>query len=121
MARRNEYVDWLVEQLQPLGPVRAKGMFGGWGFYLDDLFFALAADDVFYVKVDEETRARFTEEGLQPFRYPMKDGREVEMSYYTLPDPALEDPSALCQWARFGVEAALRARAAGKGKRKKTG
>ncbi len=30
MARRSEYLDWLIEQLAPLGTIPAKAMFGGY-------------------------------------------------------------------------------------------
>ncbi len=93
----------------PLGNLRAKAMFGGFGLYADELFFAIVADDVLYVKVDEHNRAKFEAQKLSAFRYSMKDGRMMSMSYYPLPESALEDSSALIQWAREGVAAALRA------------
>ncbi|MBY0445648.1 MAG: TfoX/Sxy family protein, partial [Burkholderiales bacterium] len=40
MAKRNEYIEHLLDQLAPLGLLRAKAMFGGYGFYCDEIFFA---------------------------------------------------------------------------------
>lgn len=110
MPRRSEYLDWLIEQLASLGGIRAKAMFGGFGLYCDELFFAIVADDVLFVKVDDTSRLAFEAEGLQPFTYPMKDGTVSTMSYYPLPDYALETPHELCDWARKGIAAALRAK-----------
>ena len=45
MPKRSEFVDYLVENLQSLGVVRARAMFGGFGIYLNDLMFGLVADD----------------------------------------------------------------------------
>ena len=59
---------------------------------LDEVFFAIIADDVLFVKVDDTSRSAFEVEGLQPFTYPMKDGSISTMSYYPLPDYALETP-----------------------------
>jgi len=110
MAKRSEFVQYLLEQLAPLGQLRAKAMFGGFGLYCDELFFALIADDVLYVKVDDSNRPRFTAEQLAPFCYPMKDGRVQTMSYYPLPEAALESPADLLDWAKEGIAAALRAK-----------
>lgn len=107
--RRSEYLDWLLEQLAPLGALRARFMFGGFGLYCDEIFFAIVADDVLYVKVDAANRAEFEAEGLRPFTYPMKDGSTATMSYYPLPDYALEAPDELRRWAQKGMAAALRA------------
>ena len=34
-------------------------MFGGWGFYCDDLFFAIVADDTLYLKADADSAEHF--------------------------------------------------------------
>jgi DNA transformation protein len=118
MARRSEFVDYLVEQLAPLGEVSARGMFGGWGVYCDGRMFALVADDTLYIKVDDTSRADFECENLRPFRYERRDRGEAVMDYYEPPAAAIDDRELLCAWARKGVEAAARA-AAKKPRRKK--
>ncbi|MDR3425883.1 TfoX/Sxy family protein [Silvimonas sp.] len=118
MPAKSEYLEWLVEQLAPLGHIRVKSMFGGYGLYCDEVFFALIADDVFYVKVDDTSRPRFEAEQLQPFMYRMKDGCQQTMSYYPLPENTLEDPEAIRDWSREGIGAGLRA-ATSKNKKKK--
>lgn len=112
MAKRNDFTDWAEEQLAPLGTIRLKSMFGAFGLYADELFFALIDDDVLYFKADDVTRARFVEAGCEVFRYPMKDGSMMELSYYQAPETALDDQTDLLDWARLGLEAAVRARAA---------
>ncbi len=109
MARHSEYLDWLLEQLAPLGQLRVRAMFGALGLYCDELFFAIIDDDVLFVKVDDVSRSLFEAEGLLPFTYPMKDGSVSMLSYYPLPDHALEAPHELCNWAKLGIAAALRA------------
>jgi DNA transformation protein len=103
-----EFVAEMVERLAPLGPVRARSMFGGWGLSIDGLTFALVADGL-YLKADAVSRGRFEEAGLAPFR-PFAD-RPTTMSYYPMPDAALDDPAEFRDWAREGWEAALRAAA----------
>ncbi|KAF0814674.1 hypothetical protein IGB42_00729 [Andreprevotia sp. IGB-42] len=108
MAARNEYLSWLIEQLAPLGSVRAKAMFGGFGLYCDDLFFAIVADDVLYLKADDVSIPDFAAQHLQPFSYAMKDGIAQTMKYYPPPESALEDQAELLLWARKALAAALR-------------
>ena len=108
MRAPSEFVEYLTGQLQPLGEVTARGMFGGWGFYLDGRMFALVALEAFYIKADDENRAEYEARGLAPFRYAVK-GKLKAMAYFQPPAAALDDGELLCQWARKGVEAATRA------------
>lgn len=96
-----------LELLAPLGRPRAKPMFGGVGLYVDDLFIALIADERLYLKVGAAQQPAFAAAGCEPFRYTMKDGREMTMGYWTAPDEALESPEAMRPWARLAMEAAL--------------
>ena len=108
MAQGSEFVAFIVEQLAPLGEVRARSMFGGHGIYFDGRMFALVADDTLYLKVDDESRAEFEQAGLQPFRYASGKGEQV-MSYYEPPAAAIDDRELLCAWAQKGIAAAARA------------
>jgi DNA transformation protein len=119
MPKCTDFTDWAEEQLAPLGLIRIKSMFGAFGFYADDLFFAIVDDDVLYFKADDINRARFVEAGCEIFRYPMKDGSFNELSYYQAPETALDDQTEMLEWARLGLEAAVRARAAKPPKRRK--
>ena len=45
MARHSEFVEFVLELLTPVGAVRARAMFGGFGIYRGDTFFAIIVDD----------------------------------------------------------------------------
>ncbi len=105
-----EFVSYLVDLMQSIGPVCAKGMFGGHGIFLDDLMFALVADGVLYLKADKEIIPEFEEKGLEAFTYG-KQGKEFKMSYYQAPEEALEDVEEMNVWANRAYGAALRAAA----------
>ncbi len=107
----------ITRLLLPLGPVRARSMFGGGGIFLDDLMFALIAWNRLYFKVDDETKPGFAAAGGEPFVYQGKQ-RPVEMSYWALPDETLDDPEALIEWAELALQAARRARTKKARKRK---
>ena len=104
----SEFVTHVVDMLEPLGPVSARRMFGGYGIYLDGMMFALVADDTLYLKVDDESRSEFEAAGLEPFRY-SKKGKTYGMSYHAAPEDALENAELLRDWARRAVDAAMRA------------
>jgi len=109
------YIAHCLELLAPLGAVRARRLFGGHGLYLDDLMFALVADEQLYMKVDALSLAQWQAAGGRPFVYEMRRAAEPQrtaMSYWTPPDEAMESPGLMQPWARRALEAALRARAA---------
>ncbi len=101
-----EYLEFVQDQLQGLGEIAVKRMFGGAGLYVDGTFFAIVADDVLYFKVDDSNRPDYETAGMGPFR-PF-DGDAV-MQYYEVPVDVLEDPDDLKQWAGKAVEVAIRA------------
>ena len=105
-----ELVTHATELFSPLGHIRSKAMFGGWGFYCDDLFFALIADDTLYLKADTESAEHFRSAGGEPFRYTRKDGRTETMNYWTVPEEAMETPNGMRPWAQRALAAAVRAR-----------
>ncbi len=106
-AKVNEFVTHVVDLLEALGPVSARRMFGGYGIYLDQLMFALVADDTLYLKLDDESRGEFEAAGLEAFRY-TKKGKSYQMSYHEAPQDALEDAELLRDWARKAVDSAMR-------------
>lgn len=105
-----QFVSHCMELLAPLGAVRTRRMFGGWGLYVDDLFIALIAFERLYLKVGVATQPHFRDAGCQPFEY-SASGRAVTLSYWTAPDDALESPAQMLPWARLAQQAALTARA----------
>lgn len=79
--------------------------------------FALVSGDDIYLKSDSDSLHRFMTAGSRPFSFE-KQGKRTETSYWSLPDPALDDGDLLKSWADLAYEAALRARAASKRVRK---
>jgi DNA transformation protein len=84
-------------------------MFGGAGVYRDGVMFALVSGGDIYLKCDEATAPRFREANCRPFIYE-KDGKPVEMSYWSVPEEALDDGELLKRWADLAYQAALKSR-----------
>ncbi len=112
MPTRSAFFDSVLGGLLPLGPVRARAMFGGWGLFLDDAMFGLVAGERLYFKVDATTEPQFAAAGAEAFTY-LRRGKRIAMSYreapLEVPGTTLE-PAALLPWAELGLEAARRTR-----------
>jgi DNA transformation protein len=119
MPVSNQYLDFVLDQLNDVGPVVHKRMFGGVGLYYDGLFFGLIDDDVLYFKVDETTRGRYEAARSRPFQ-PYGDG-SYSMSYYSVPAGVLEDQEELSVWVQeaVAVSAKKTSKRATKGKPKR--
>ena len=111
MARSSELVEFVLENLQPLGGVSARRMFGGWGIYKDGVMFALIAYETLYFKVDDGNRQAYEAAGLPHFTY-TDQGKPIRMPYRAAPPEGFDDPETLCAWARDAHAAALRTRKA---------
>ena len=116
MAKDSGFVGFLLDQMQWLGPVTSRRMFGGTGLFLDGLMFALVLDDTLYLKADYLNRADFDSVGLLPFSY-VRGDREIALSYFQAPEEALDDREMMVDWGNRAYAAALRTAAA---KRKPT-
>ena len=102
------FVSHCTELLSPLGSVRVRRMFGGWGFYVNDVFLALIAFERLYLKTNAHTQARFEQAQCEPFVFESK-GKSLTMGYWTAPAEALDSPALMEPWARLALEAALQA------------
>lgn len=111
----SDFVDYVRDVFAPLGEVRVRRMFGGYGVYHQERMFALVAADVLYLKADAHSAQCFEQRGLTRFEY-TRQGRTVQLSYYTAPEEVFDDPEAACQWGRLACAAAGRSarRAGGK-------
>lgn len=123
MAVSPEYKTFVLELLEPLGPVRIRAMFGAGGVYYDKLMFGLIFDETLYLKADEINRPDFEAENKGPFVYEPQSGklvgRQIAMPYWEVPEHLYDEPDELLRWARGALDAAFRAERAKSPKRKK--
>lgn len=117
MKKHDEFVNFVIEQMQALGNVYAKAMFGGYGINIDDQMFALIADDTLYLKTNAGNLADFEQRGLLPFTY-SRDGKAYRMSYSEAPAELFDDDDVMKLWASKAIEAALESRKHRKGSRR---
>ena len=60
MASHQDFVDYVAEQLACAGVIRSRKMFGEYGLYCDDVFFAVICDDQLFVKITPAGEAAFS-------------------------------------------------------------
>jgi DNA transformation protein len=111
MTRGSDFIDFVLEQLAPLGDVRARAMFGGFSIYRGDTVFAIVLDDRLYLKANDATREEFESRGLSQFTYAAR-GKTLRMPYYEAPAEVFEEPENMCEWARRALAASERPRKA---------
>lgn len=95
--------DDVVATLDALGGVTSRGMFGGYGIFVDGVMFGLVdRSGEVHLRVDSETQGRYQEAGGLP---------HGKMPYFSVPEFVRRDPDTLRAWAE---DAAAVARAAKK-------
>jgi DNA transformation protein len=103
-----EYRKEIEEKLGAVRPIETRAMFGGVGIYSEGRFFALIAEDRFFLKVSELNRADFEARGMKPF---VPFGGTKPMGYWELPPGILDQPDELMVWTDKALAVADAARA----------
>lgn len=104
------YTNYILDLLLPLGNMKARKMFGGFGIYKNDIFFALIINNILYFKVDDAHQSDYESSGSKPFSYTNKNNKLVHMSYWEVPIDILENQDKLDEWVKKAVQAAQRAK-----------
>jgi DNA transformation protein and related proteins len=95
---------FVLDQLETLGDVVPRAMFGGIGLYRRGFFFGIVARDTLYLKVGDRNRRDYERAGTKPFKpYAHRAG---SMQYYAVPLSILENADDLARWARESIAVA---------------
>jgi DNA transformation protein and related proteins len=109
MAKDSGFHTYIMEDIFASFPgITSKAMFGGYGIYKDGYVFAIIADDKLYFKVDEIIKKDFVDRGCKQFTYTGKDGKQMAMMYYEVPENILEDRHALGNWIQKSLFVSMR-------------
>ena len=102
------FKSFVLSQLEELGDVTPRAMFGGVGLYHRSVFFGIMARDTLYLKVGESNRAEYVHAGMKPFK-PYSGRQTGSMHYFSVPLGVLESAPELAAWARKAIAVARRA------------
>ena len=92
--------DFIQDQIQGLGEVEFRHMFGGYGLYRGDVFFGILYKDRLYFRTDQASRQAYVDRGMRPFRPSVK---QTLKNYYEVPPDIVEDSEALVAWVTPGT------------------
>lgn len=93
-----EFLDFVMEKLAPIGGVKSRAMFGGYGIFHDGLMFALIAEDTLYFKVNDSNRDMYKKAGSRVFPH--------GISYWEVPAEVAEETGKLHEWANISINIA---------------
>ncbi len=97
----DSFKEFALDQLRGLGGVDCRPMFGGYGLYLDGVFFGILHRGRLYFKTDPASRPAYGERGMKPFR---PNAKQTLKTYYEVPPEVLEDADQLAVWARLALQ-----------------
>lgn len=88
--------DALLHDLQALGPISSKKMFGGHGVFREGVMFAIVdSEGRCFLKAGPGTAGRFDEAGA---------ARHGRMPYREIPEAVRGDLGRLVEWARAALD-----------------
>ncbi len=97
MNKKDEsFKDFVLDQLQELEGVEARRMFGGFGLYREETFFAILHKGRLYFKIDDASVGEYRRRKMKPFR---PNAKQTLRSYYQVPVDIIEDRDRLRVWA----------------------
>ena len=111
--RRDDFRDFVLEQLDDIRAIDCKALYSGYGLWCDKTFFGIVASGHLYFRVNEDTRADFKTANACPL---MTRGGIYEFEFLEVPPSVVKDKEKLVDWATRAVEGA---RASKGGRRRK--
>lgn len=110
-AGDEDFLEFVTDQLAGLRGVTSRPMFGCFGLYSGEDFFAIIDEGRLYFCTDETTRPAYRAFKMKTFH--------ALKSYYEVPVDVLEDDMELCKWAREAI-VVHRKKSSGKSTRRKS-
>ena len=106
MSVGDEDIEFVKELFAEVGEITTRKMMGGLAIYADSNIFSMMRDDGrLYIKAVGPLAERLDAAGGKLFTYDRKNGKQGHMNYWTLPEAALDDPDAACEWAKASLDA----------------
>ena len=114
--KQSEFLEYILDLLEPSGGISACRMFGGHAIRKNGLPIALIFDDEIYFKVDSTNQEDYKKMGSKPFTYE-KGGKMIVVSNWKMPIDILEDHEKLMEWTEKSFNVAQSAKKPSKKKK----
>jgi DNA transformation protein len=108
MVKDSPLLEYLLDQLEPLGSISSRVMFGGHALFMQGRMVGFVDNETLYLKADDTNRPAFEKEGMHPFTYATKRGKRIALGYWEAPPAVIEEPEELQRWVRDAASAARR-------------
>ncbi|WP_114765339.1 TfoX/Sxy family DNA transformation protein [Vibrio rhodolitus] len=90
---------------EPLGRIKSRSMFGGFGIFADETMFALVVQNKLHIRADSTLAKQFKQQGFEPYVY-HKRGFPVVTKYFALSEEWYNDSEKTLQVAKEAHEQA---------------
>lgn len=108
MVASANFAEFLHEQLEPVGAIAFRRMFGKSGVFCDGVMIGMVTDDELYLRVDAGNRSFFKEaQDAPPLNY-KKRGETIDLAFWRVPERLFDEPEELIAWVREALGAARR-------------
>lgn len=104
MAVKEDYLNYILDQLSEFGKVEVKKMFGGIGLFHEGLMFGKIGGETFRLKVDDSNKPKYEAKGMKPFH---SEKKKKGMPYWEVPLEILKDRIQLKEWAKESYQIAI--------------
>lgn len=94
--RSDSFKDFVLDQLNAMPDLSGRAMFGGYGLYHREKFFAIIHKGRLFFKTHDLTQPLYRSRGMQSFS---PRARTTLARYYEVPLEILEDSTDLTIWA----------------------
>ncbi|WP_194435876.1 TfoX/Sxy family DNA transformation protein [Vibrio fluminensis] len=84
---------------EPLGRIKSRSMFGGFGIFADETMFALVVHNKLHIRADSTLATQFKLQGFEPYVY-QKRGFPVVTKYFALSEEWYNDSEKTLQIGR---------------------
>lgn len=98
----DDFVAYVLGQLQDLEHIQCRAMFGGHGLYHENAFFGIVHKGRLYFRTTDKTRPSYESAGMQAFR---PNEKQTLHGYYEVPAAVLTDPRQAIEWALDAIDA----------------
>ncbi len=107
MSASKEFVEYVLELLEPLEGVRTSRMFGGVLLKVEGKQLGVLFGDTLYFKVtDTELQKQFEADGSEQFSYTRKDKKDpvIIKNWWSVPDRVMDSSDELVELAEKVLE-----------------
>ncbi|GAB2664765.1 TfoX/Sxy family DNA transformation protein [Vibrio panuliri] len=84
---------------EPLGRIKSRSMFGGFGIFADETMFALVVNNKLHIRADSILAKQFKQQGFEPYVY-HKRGFPVVTKYFALSEDLYSNSTKTLEIAR---------------------